>query len=93
LSFIEFIKRKGANMSRISTTATSQKVSGTSSSARVDESGKNTARSPKPMGGGAERNQMIATAAYYRAERRGFTGGNPVGDWLAAEAEIDQLYH
>lgn len=36
-----------------------------------------------------ERWQMIAEAAYLRAEQRGFTGGSPVDDWLAAEAEID----
>ena len=35
------------------------------------------------------RRQMIATAAYYRAESRGFCGGNPVDDWLIAETEID----
>lgn len=33
---------------------------------------------------------MIARAAYYRAERRGFAPGEEVGDWLAAEAEIDR---
>ncbi|MFZ1827988.1 MAG: DUF2934 domain-containing protein [Candidatus Competibacteraceae bacterium] len=32
----------------------------------------------------------IAEAAYYRAERRGFQGGCPVADWLAAEREMDQ---
>jgi hypothetical protein len=37
-----------------------------------------------------ERSRMIAEAAYYRAERRGFQGGNPVEDWLAAEAEVDE---
>lgn len=35
--------------------------------------------------------QMIEEAAYYRAEKRGFRGGDPVADWLAAEAEIDAL--
>ena len=34
------------------------------------------------------RYQMIAEAAYYRAERRGFAGGDPVRDWLEAEAEV-----
>ena len=29
--------------------------------------------------------------AYYRAERRGFTGGDPVQDWLEAEVEIDRM--
>jgi hypothetical protein len=32
---------------------------------------------------------MIAEAAYFRAERRGFNGGDPVRDWCEAEAEID----
>ncbi len=36
-----------------------------------------------------QRPAWIAEAAYYRAERRGFQGGCPVEDWLAAEREID----
>jgi len=35
-----------------------------------------------------ERHQMIAEAAYYRAEQRGFFGGDPLRDWLEAEAEV-----
>jgi len=35
--------------------------------------------------------QMIAEAAYFRAQRRGFQGGNAVDDWLAAEAEVKQV--
>jgi hypothetical protein len=38
-----------------------------------------------------ERHRMIAEAAYFRAERRGFRGGDSFQDWLAAEAEIDNL--
>lgn len=38
-----------------------------------------------------ERNQMIATAAYRRAEQRGFESGHELEDWLAAEAEIREL--
>lgn len=36
---------------------------------------------------------MIAEAAYYRAERRGFQPdpGEIVSDWLAAEAEIAKM--
>jgi len=30
----------------------------------------------------------IAETAYYRAEQRGFKGGNPVEDWLVAERDI-----
>lgn len=36
-----------------------------------------------------ERRRLVAEAAYLRAERRGFVGGDPVQDWLEAEAEID----
>ena len=34
---------------------------------------------------------MIAEAAYFKAEQRGFQGGDPAEDWLAAESEIDAL--
>jgi hypothetical protein len=36
-----------------------------------------------------ERREMIAKAAYFRAERRGFCGGDPVTDWLEAETGVD----
>lgn len=32
--------------------------------------------------------QMVATAAYLRAEARGFIGGSAEQDWLAAEADL-----
>lgn len=35
-----------------------------------------------------QRHAMIAQAAYYRAEQRGFAPGGELQDWLAAEAEI-----
>jgi predicted nucleic acid-binding Zn-ribbon protein len=38
----------------------------------------------------AQRRQMIAEAAYYRAKARGFLGGDPSADWLAAESDIDR---
>lgn len=38
-----------------------------------------------------EREAMIAEAAYYRAEARGFEAGHELEDWLAAEREIDLL--
>lgn len=34
---------------------------------------------------------MIAEAAYYIAERRGFEPGAELDDWLNAESEIDRL--
>jgi len=36
-----------------------------------------------------QRRQMIAEAAYFKAERHGFNGGDAVRDWCEAEAEID----
>ena len=35
------------------------------------------------------RDEMIARAAYFRAERRGFADGCALQDWLEAEAEVD----
>ncbi len=36
-----------------------------------------------------ERRQWVATAAYYRAQRRGFTPGQEDMDWLEAESEVE----
>ena len=35
------------------------------------------------------REQILAEAAYYRAEQRGFAPGNEMSDWLAAEADVE----
>jgi hypothetical protein len=32
---------------------------------------------------------MIREAAYFRAEKRGFEGGDPLTDWLSSEQEVD----
>jgi hypothetical protein len=32
--------------------------------------------------------EMIAVAAYFRAEQRGFAPGNEIQDWLEAEEEF-----
>jgi hypothetical protein len=37
------------------------------------------------------RGVMIAEAAYYRAERRGFEPGHELEDWLTAEGEINGM--
>ena len=37
------------------------------------------------------RHAMIAEAAYYMAERRGFESGHELDDWLLAESQIDDL--
>lgn len=37
-----------------------------------------------------QRRQMIAEAAYFRAEKRGFNAGDPLEDWYEAEREVDE---
>lgn len=49
--------------------------------------------SQAPNAGTEQRWQMVAEAAYFIAEHRGFSGGDPVQDWLAAESEIDTLFY
>ncbi len=44
-----------------------------------------------PLVAPEERYRMIAEAAYYRAEKRGFAGGDMAEDWCEAEAEIDRI--
>jgi hypothetical protein len=35
------------------------------------------------------RRKLVAAEAYFLAERRGFTAGNELEDWVAAEAMVD----
>jgi hypothetical protein len=46
---------------------------------------------PVPPDEQAERQAMVAQAAYFRAERHGFTPGHELDDWVAAEHEVDAL--
>ena len=39
----------------------------------------------------AELERMIAEAAYYIAEQRGFEPGHEIDDWLQAEAQVFDL--
>jgi DUF2934 family protein len=52
---------------------------------------KSKAAANKPAGfvGPGQRAALIAKAAYFRAESRGFAPGRETEDWLAAEAEVD----
>jgi len=38
----------------------------------------------------SERQKMIEEAAYYIAEQRNFSAGNPMDDWLAAEEIVNK---
>jgi len=44
--------------------------------------------------GPEQRAALIAEAAFFRAEKRGFAAGHEIEDWLAAESEVDaKLMH
>lgn len=45
----------------------------------------------KPAIDAGERQRMIAEAAYYIAEKRGFVHGNHDADWAEAERQIDEI--
>ncbi len=38
-----------------------------------------------------ERWRLVAQAAYYRAEKRGFAPGGELQDWIEAEAEVERM--
>ncbi len=46
-----------------------------------------TGKIPAP----AERTKMIAEAAYYLAQKRGFSHGHDLSDWVAAEKQVEAL--
>ena len=54
-----------------------------------DTAARNAARkTPPPEIGSQQWQEMVAAAAYYRAEARGFRDSSPEQDWLEAEAEL-----
>jgi hypothetical protein len=71
----------------------------TTTQAAVETTGKRATRARTPHArtdsstslSAQDRLQMVESAAYFRAERRGFTPGRAIEDWLAAESEIDTL--
>ena len=69
----------------------SRSAAGTSADGKGTKGRKGTRSAPRPQVSAEQRHAMIAEAAYLRAERRGFTGGDSVSDWLAAEREVDEL--
>lgn len=54
------------------------------------ESNENPSSFNHAQGGPSSRDQMIATAAYYRAEKLGFPPNNDLADWFESEAEIGE---
>jgi len=65
------------------------------SKAKGNGSGRSARGSGEPAPSAASddcpREQMIAEAAYFRAEQRGFAPGNEMTDWLQAEVDVEGL--
>jgi Protein of unknown function (DUF2934) len=75
------------------TAATSATVSSASASKPDSSSKPNALRGSSLAPVTAEmRRTMIAVAAYYIAEQRGFGHGREVEDWLLAEKQIDAAF-
>ena len=55
----------------------------------TDKPARKSRTNAAPMIDPERRRALIAEAAYFRAERRGFAPGHEAEDWLAAEAEVD----
>lgn len=63
---------------------------------RTSRTAGNSADAPRTSSASAvltaeQRHALIAENAYLRAQRRGFTGGDAVADWLESEQEVDAL--
>ena len=89
------VAEKKVAVKKVATPVTKKPVAAKSTSAAATKkttSAKSAVGSKKKMELNSEqRYRMIAEAAYYRAEKRGFEGGNSAQDWIDAEAEINQL--
>lgn len=59
--------------------------------ASTTKSRKTIGRKQASKPSGEDIRQMIAEAAYFHAEQRGFQGGSMDDDWLLAEAEIQAM--
>jgi hypothetical protein len=69
-------------------TSTTKARTGAASATKIEQS----VPLARPIGVSVDaRREMIAKAAYLRAERRGFVPGSEEEDWLAAEKEVDAL--
>ncbi len=66
-------------------------VASTRSGNMNSEARSSTAKSPSKISR-EERLHMIEEAAYFRAEQRGFSGGDETQDWLDAEAEMNAKF-
>ena len=75
---------------QLHTKGVGQKISEMAKSIRQAGSSLKTGRSSPAQIDPGELYNLIAVAAYYRAEKRGFAPGAELQDWFEAEAEIQQ---
>jgi hypothetical protein len=68
---------------KVKSTPSKRKISGKVAPSVIMES--------EPFPGVEDRLNYLSTAAYYKAEARGFMPGQELGDWLEAEAEFDVM--
>jgi hypothetical protein len=66
----------------------SESVKNTRSNSTVQPGIEADELNPVSGSGIVPREQLIAEAAYFRAEQRGFEPGNEIDDWLNAEVEV-----
>jgi hypothetical protein len=88
-------RRSDPLMSSTPSTARTKRVRASSAAAQPSRARRTQASTPAPASippaSPERRHALIAEAAYRRAEKRGFRGGDPVADWLESEKEVDAL--
>ncbi len=67
--------------------STTQKAAGKQATGKRSQS----SQAPDNFNAPGDFNSMVAEAAYYLAEQRGFSPGYEMDDWLAAEAHVRNL--
>ena len=85
---------------RVTRTATPAVVKANTATAMSADTQKAAVKPPRRSNGAKaaakplaqdQRRHYVEVAAYYIAERRGFTAGNALEDWAQAEAEVDLM--
>lgn len=82
-------RTRNAATERNKTPATKTAAAAAGTSKRASRTGADTAPLEGVGATPTERDRLIAEAAYYIAEGRGFSPGNELNDWLEAEREVD----
>ena len=84
-------KKKTATKKVATKKTTADKAAKTAKTAPRKTRAKSKTGAVKPVITSEERTRMIAEAAYYLAEKRGFAPGHEESDWLLASQQVDQM--